>query len=317
MWVRRHFHNGGLDWIALDALRPGSAVRVGPINEAHVDMLAQLDGNWPPVLVCRADNTIVDGHYRYLAAQRLGHRRIACVYFDGGRDDAFIEALRCNSGHGLPLSSQERRRAALEVIRVHPDWSDRRVSTLCGVSPQTIGRIRADRTIEDRQPEARHGRDGRRRPVDARSARVQIADVIQSHPEASLREIAQLVGCSPETARRVRLHLAAPPESSSSQGARPAVVKEPAGPKETVVAIDNSSAQSVDSALMSTPEAAAFADWFAQTRVDDEWSLHIGVIPLSRVYEIADEARKRGERWIQFAKALESRVSGRITLHSG
>jgi hypothetical protein len=37
----------------------------------------------------------------------------------------------------------------------------------------------------------------------------------------------------------------------------------------------------------------------------------VGAVPLSRVYEIADEARRRAGFWSRFAEALEGQVRRR------
>ena len=99
---------GAIAQVEVDHLRPGPRLRVGGIKPDHLDVLVQSGGNWPPIVVRREDNTIIDGCYRYLAAQRLGHSHMDCIYYDGGSDDAFIEALRRNLHHGLPLSLKER-----------------------------------------------------------------------------------------------------------------------------------------------------------------------------------------------------------------
>jgi hypothetical protein len=65
--------------------------------------------------------------------------------------------------------------------------------------------------------------------------------------------------------------------------------------------------------LRATPSAAAFSAWFSGADVGDEWSDHVAVVPLSRVYEIADEARRRAKSWTRFAEALELRTSAHQT----
>ena len=85
-------------------IRPGVRLRTGKLNRDHLDAIAMSEGDWPPIVIRRADMTIVDGHYRYMAACQLGHTHIDCVYFDGRGDSAFLEALRRNRDHGLPLS---------------------------------------------------------------------------------------------------------------------------------------------------------------------------------------------------------------------
>ena len=35
----------------------------------------------------------------------------------------------------------------------------------------------------------------------------------------------------------------------------------------------------------------------------------VETVPLSRIYEVADEARRRSELWLRFARALEARTA--------
>ena len=60
-----------------------------------------------------------------------------------------------------------------------------------------------------------------------------------------------------------------------------------------------------DRALAARDGGERFVEWFDSTAVDsvDGWE-HIGVVPLSRVYEVADEARRRAAFWLGFAETL-------------
>ena len=154
--------------ISLDSIRPGPSLRVGGLNDAHVAALAEVSEGWPPIVVTE-DNVLVDGHHRVAAAQQLGLDRIAAVVFKGSRADAYVEAVRSNISHGMPLTLSERRRAGAQILAVHPTWSDRRIAGCCGLSAKTIKRLRDESgSFEDcRSGGARTGRDGRVRPVDA------------------------------------------------------------------------------------------------------------------------------------------------------
>jgi hypothetical protein len=55
-----------------------------------------------------------------------------------------------------------------------------------------------------------------------------------------------------------------------------------------------------------------FVEWFDAGSVEPGDLCHyVDAVPLSRVYEIADEARRRAEFWTRFALALEGRVRRR------
>ena len=67
-----------------------------------------------------------------------------------------------------------------------------------------------------------------------------------------------------------------------------------------------------DLALVSSEQGGDFVAWFERTTVSEEdcWRF-IDSVPLSRIYEIADEARRRSEVWQQLAKSLDVRWSKR------
>src|SRR5262249_42396879 len=92
------------------------------------------------------------------------------------------------------------------------EWSDRKLAELCGISATTVGRIRLDScpTTAAGPFNKREGRDGRRRPVDPVAAGLRAEQAGQAHPDASLRNIAKLVGMSPSTIAKIRLEGGSP-----------------------------------------------------------------------------------------------------------
>ena len=299
-------------------VRPGVRLRTGKLNRNHLDAIVMSDGDWPPVVIRRADMTIVDGHYRYMAACQLGHTHIDCVYFDGREDSAFLEALRRNRDHGLPLSFRDREAAAREVMKFHPDWSDRRLGAACGLAPGTVGRIRSavhGATGQDCQLNIRVGRDGRRRPVDPNESRIRVISALRAQPEASLREIARVARVSPATVRAVRaasgsVERHAPDERPVEDDHRIELVPEPAPD------ICQPLGWVPDAAVVSTTEGENFAKWFERTNLGEEWRAMLSGIPFSRVYEVADEARRRASAWQEFANSVEARARGRQAIRA-
>ena len=62
-------------------------------------------------------------------------------------------------------------------------------------------------------------------------------------------------------------------------------------------------------AFQSCPEFADAASWLARTAVSSEdFQAHLGSLPVSRVYEVVDECRRRARAWSEIASALEGRV---------
>jgi len=285
--------------VALSDLSPGVQLRRGKINREHVDAIALSEGDWPPIVVRRADHSIVDGHYRYLAARQLGKTHIECTYFDGGEESALLEALRQNAFHGLPLSLTDRQAAARRILAFHLDWSDRRIGATCGLAPGTVGRLRTDvacPAADNGRSAVRVGRDGRRRPVDPGATRSRIVSVLSDQPDGSLRDVARIAGASPATVRAVKRQQ----ELVPVQDETPIT----SSPSAALV----STMWSSDAAVLSASQGESFARWFERTGVGGEWVDFVMGIPISRIYEVADEARRRATEWLEFATAAESRV---------
>jgi|SRR3954451_3698991 ParB-like chromosome segregation protein Spo0J len=299
--------------VPIAELRVGPSLREEGLDAAHVDTLAELEGAWPPILVRRDDRSVVDGQHRVAAARRLGLRALQVEWFDGSAKDAFVEFVRCNVGHGLPLGLGERRSAAGRILLSHPERSDRSIASVCGVSPKTVARLRGDLAVTAplEHPTRRVGRDGRARPVDPADLRARITEELERRPEASLRAIATVVGSSPETVRSVRAKL-------RSVGGR----TEPAAEREldteaTVLGLLTRAGRAGhrlegDCAFSGREHGVEFVTWFDATTVEaaDVWT-HVGTVPRSRIYEVADEARRRAGFWTHFADSLEGQVRRR------
>jgi ParB-like chromosome segregation protein Spo0J len=297
-------------------LRPGPAIRTERVNAAHVRRLAECADSWPPIIVRQSDLAVVDGAHRVAAARLLQFDKIRAVYFEGDDRGALVASVRNNMNNGLPLTLEERRIAATDILRQHPEWADRRIAELCGLSPKTVAErrrsARAPIVGADAAKAVRFGRDGRARPVDRAAARARIIQALQEDPTASLREIAAVVGSSHETVRRVRLQM----EMETTQ---PALVPEPPLSLPADIDIEDDEDElmepfelvaaprwSDDSACSSTGPGREFAQWFDQTEVaEDEWQVHMAQVPRGRIYPVVDEARRRANEWLAFARALE------------
>jgi hypothetical protein len=302
--------------IAIDELRVGPSMRERGIDATHVATLAEVPASWPPIVVNRSDGSIVDGQHRVAAAKQIGLRCVLGVFFDGSPEDGYFEFVRRNVAHGLPLTLVERRHAARRILCSRPDLSDRGIGVLCGLSPRTVARLREEadsygpRASGARRSNGRVGRDGRVRPIDPAAVRARIADELVRQPGASLRRIASAVGASPETVRSVRNEMRAvstplpqdalPPDESGAT-----VLGLLAGPHKAPIAASCRD----DRAFTDRENGQQFVDWLSATSVEqgDLWR-YVASVPLSRVYEIADEARRRAEFWTRFAEATEGRV---------
>jgi hypothetical protein len=287
---------------------------------------------WPPIVVWGDECLVVDGGHRLEAARRLGRTTVAAVRFLGTREDAFVESVRRNVDHGLPLTLGDRRRAARRVLAGHPDWSDRRIGSLCGLSGKSVGRLRRNDFSRISAPrgavvdlQRRTGRDGKTRPVQPGEVRDRIRRALAENPRGSLRTIAAMAGSSPETVRTVRANLIQDKAGETGVVSIDAVPQCPGRARramsltrdgtdrsannqvETPTGQDTN-AWSNDLALVSCADRGEFARWFGCNKVDDEWHRYVWTVPIGRVYDVVDEARRRAASWTAFASLLESRT---------
>lgn len=101
---------------------------------------------FPPIVVFHDGECywLADGFHRRKAELKLGRKTIAADIRQGTLRDAILYSVSANSGHGLPASNTDRRRAVLTLLNDSEwsQWSDREIARRCGVSPDTVGRLR-------------------------------------------------------------------------------------------------------------------------------------------------------------------------------
>jgi hypothetical protein len=174
-----------------------------------------------------------------------------------------------------------------------------------------VARLRCDRTSTDDECVKRVGRDGRARPVRAGAMRQQIADALEQDPNASLRTIATRLGVSPETVRSVRKELGGHSRAVATAEAFSLNDRDiTAGYHTLLFHREQATPWREDNAFHATPEGESFVEWFEAKTVAPGLH-HVDSVPLSRVYEIADEARRRAAFWTKFADTLELRTRRR------
>lgn len=215
--------------VPVDSLLPADSPRSRGEEDEHIQRLAECGEDLPPILVQQGTMRVIDGMHRLRAAILNGRRSIEVEFFDGDDEEAFIRAVEQNVAHGLPLTLADRKDAATRILGFRPALSDRSVAYMTGLSPKTVGAIRACPLEEIPRLDARQGRDGRLRPLDSGGGRMRAAEVIRKNPGASLREIATSAGISPETARSVKEHLRAGDDPAPNRRQpRGRTVKQPA-----------------------------------------------------------------------------------------
>ncbi|HWE37043.1 MAG TPA: ParB/RepB/Spo0J family partition protein [Isosphaeraceae bacterium] len=131
------------------------------LDEPTVERYAEAWGRIPPITVFEVDGRwlLTDGFHRYAAAVALRRRTIAAEVRVGSFNDALDFAAGANLYHGLPLSRAERRRAVEVKLRLHHEWSDRRLAEELGVHRDLVGKVRRQ-LVEAGQVPAHAGRVG-------------------------------------------------------------------------------------------------------------------------------------------------------------
>jgi ParB-like chromosome segregation protein Spo0J len=114
------------------------------LDDFTVERYADSYQRLPPVTVYEVDGTwlLADGFHRHAAAIMLGRKTIGAEVIEGTFDEALDFVASVNLFHGLPLTRSERRRAVDVKMRLHHDWSDRRMAEELGVSRELVAKTR-------------------------------------------------------------------------------------------------------------------------------------------------------------------------------
>ncbi|MEU9860029.1 transcriptional regulator [Streptomyces sp. NPDC047971] len=200
----KSLNDGTVELAHLDELHVTHTPRMGGVDSEYTRTLAEVEAELPPILVHRPTMRVVDGVHRLRAAQANGQIFIKVRYFDGDTTDADLLAVALNVSHGRPLSLEDRTAAAERIFASHPEWSDRAVASVAGLSARKVAEIRHNAAGTLLQPDRRIGLDGRSRPVDSTHGRRLAGELVKQNPTASLRTIARQAGISPATVADVR-----------------------------------------------------------------------------------------------------------------
>lgn len=114
------------------------------LDDFTVERYAEAWQRMPPVTVYEIDGRwlLADGFHRHAAAVMLGRRTIPAEIRDGALPDALDFVAGVNLFHGLPMTRAERRRAVDIKLRLHHEWSDRRLAEELGVSRELVAKTR-------------------------------------------------------------------------------------------------------------------------------------------------------------------------------
>lgn len=306
--------------VPVDSLLDSDSPRINGENSERIRMLAELESALPPILVHRETMRVIDGMHRLKAVRLRGGDTIDVEFFDGGEVEAFTLAVRLNIIHGLPLSQADRTAAAKRILRARPSWSDRRIAANAGLAAGTVASLRRRSTGQNEQLNARVGRDGRVRPLQATEGRLRASRVIAANPGASLREIAEQAGIATATAKDVRDRirqgqdpLPSKRQPAKASSAAPRALPRPAGgrtPTRTSAAalgllLPN---MSKDPSLR-TDAGRMVLHMLSVHSIGDEakWLRLARNVPGHRADVLAQAARRCADHWLRFANELETR----------
>ncbi|PXX69269.1 ParB-like chromosome segregation protein Spo0J [Nocardia tenerifensis] len=303
--------------LSIDELLPSdSPPRMAGENTNYTRILAESATALAPIVVRRATMQVVDGWHRLRAARLRGEKTIAAVFFDGGPAEAFVLAVRLNTAHGLPLSLAERKAAALRILRLYPDWSDRAVAAIVGVSPKTVSAVRKRSAVELPQSTGRIARNGVRHRADPQ-ARQRAAEMFAADPTVSARKVAAATGISVTTAKDVRKRLRG--------GQSPVPLRHPASLTDSANRNDSPTpplAQRMitaemlhqlrkDPSLRFSETGRKVLRWL-ECPLDDGVDLAqvIGTIPSHCAPRVAEIARRRSQELQRMAQLLDQHTRG-------
>ena len=304
-------------------LEAADSPRLRGIDEEHALALAESDSSLPPIMVHRPTMRIIDGMHRVQAARIKGCDTVPAIFFDGSDAEAYVLGVKVNTRHGLPLSRADRRAAVARVSALYPQWSDRAIAEMVGVSPKTVGTIRSMGGGDVPPNGRRVGRDGRVRPLNSATGRERIRMAIASDPGASLRRLAEAAGVSPNTVRRMRKTIQTAQDTKPGDETGPAVVTDAPAPRvrqtDSVVEPPSPGAGldrlspcaswsllSRDPSLRSTEAGRLLLRGLSMQSLGPEtWERLSDSIPAHRMSDVAQLARQCADTWHEFAQRLE------------
>src|SRR5262249_6029611 len=135
------------------------------LDDFTVERYADSWDRLPPIVVYSIEDRLLvaDGFHRHAAAIMLGKRTLPAEIREGTFTDALDFVAGVNLLQGLRLTRAERRRAVEVKLKLHHDWSDRRVAEELSVSRELVVKVRRQLVEAHQIPNqpARVGADGK------------------------------------------------------------------------------------------------------------------------------------------------------------
>jgi ParB-like chromosome segregation protein Spo0J len=313
--------------VPVESLVPGFHLRTSGTDAAHVRLLADAAGSvqLPPILVQKSGMRIIDGMHRVAVAKLRGERAIRARIVDCSDEKALVLAVKSNTLHGLPLTKADRISSAKRILGAHPDWSDRKVAGIAGLSGKSIASLRNSTAGGAQFDGKRLGCDGKRRPVVAAEGRLRAAEYVRAHPEASVRQIASetevSLGTAHDVRQKIRSGVDVPMAESNPRDEQAAPAAPPAPPSVTSIRVRAAAGTvrrptwsavvgklAVDPTLKYTDGGRAFLRWMTQHAMHpDEWREFADAVPERWLDEVRQVATAMSEEWGKFASELDCR----------
>jgi ParB-like chromosome segregation protein Spo0J len=315
--------------VPVSSLVPGFYLRQAGTDATHVRLLADAASavKLPPILVQKRGLRIIDGMHRVEAAKLRGKWDVCARIVDCADEEALVLAVKSNTLHGLPLSRNDRISGAKRILATHPDWSDRSVAEVTGLSAKSIASLRNASTGDAQFCGKRLGRDGKRRPVAGADGRHRAAEYINAHPEASLREVARETDVSLGTAHDVRDRIRRGVDYATGKSALTDERRAEGSDKDVTVSSrftarsisirpDTSNVKQLawsavspklanDPSLRYTEGGRAFVRWMAKHSMQaDEWREFVDAIPQYWLENVCEIAAGMRDEWRLFAEQL-------------
>ncbi|GGL05141.1 hypothetical protein Sme01_64060 [Sphaerisporangium melleum] len=309
--------------MAIGSLSPGDSPRLSGEDTEHTRLLAESGEDLPPILVHRATLKVIDGVHRLRAAVLRGEEKIKVRFFDGDEEAAFVMAVEANTAHGLPLSLADREAAAARIVASHPQWSDRAIAAVTGLSAKTVDTIRRSAAPLVPQPLSRIGRDGRVRPLNSAEGRRRACELFTVRPDASLRTVAEQAGISLGTARDVRNRMMRGEDPIPPQQRARDERREPTDAERRLRRVSAAATRTDrpkdpatilhllqrDPSVRFTDSGRTLLRWLNdQTAGVRDWESLSGAMPSHCAFMIADLACAVAEEWLEFAEHVRRRA---------
>jgi len=149
---------------------------------------------WPPILVHRGTNRLLDGWHRVEAAKRAGVYTLPVTWVEAKEEELFALAVKANLGHGLRLSREERYQAIARLQR--ESWTPERIAEVLGCAVGMVGRTEKAEDLRVKYKVQSH--PGAALPIES------LVEVIKLPPEFQdeMVELACEVEAAPADLRR-------------------------------------------------------------------------------------------------------------------